>query len=103
LQSTVLEAGAGIYSERDPNFWIGVSPSRRWSPRALEEWCANAVPSSLSLDPFALGAERLCMLHDGDISISIPEAEAPAVLAALEQWASPCGVTLELQAAPEAP
>jgi hypothetical protein len=103
LQAAVLEAGASLYSEVDPNFWIGLSPSARWSPRALEDWCAAAAPASLSLEPFAQGAERVCMIYDGDISIGMPESEAPAVLGALEPWASARGVTLELREAPEAP
>jgi hypothetical protein len=103
LQGVVLEAGPSLYSEVDPNFWIDISPLSPWSPRALENWCKGAVPSSLSLDPFACGAERLCMVYDGDISIYLPEAEASAVLAVLEQWASTSGVALELQPAPETP
>jgi hypothetical protein len=103
LQDAVLDAGASLYSEMNPNFWIGVSARTGWSPRGLEDWCAAATPPSLSLEPFTRGVECLCMAHDGDISLGIPEAEAPRVLSALEQWASIHGVTLELRAPPEAP
>jgi hypothetical protein len=103
LQTVVLDAGASLYAETDPNFWIGVPPRTRWSPRALEEWCASAAASSLSLEPFAQGAECLCMVYDGDVSVGVAEADAPALLGALEQWASTRGVILDLQEAPEAP
>lgn len=99
LQARVLDAGASLYSEMDANFWIGVSPRSQGSPRAIEAWCKAAIPSSLRLDPFQQGAERLCMVHDGDLSIAVPARDAPSVLRALEQWASARGVALELSGA----
>lgn len=94
-QAAVLDAGASLYSEVDPNFWIDVPPGIGWSPRALEDWCRAAAPSALSLVPFEQGAGRLCMVHDGDISFALPLQDAPAVLGSIEQWASTRGVKLE--------
>lgn len=93
-QAAVLDAGASLYSEVDPNFWIDVPPGIAWSPRALEDWCRAAAPSALSLTPFEQGAGRLCMIHDGDITFALPLQDAPAVLGSIEQWASTRGVTL---------
>jgi hypothetical protein len=95
LQDTVLGEGASQYSEHDPNFVLGLSPRAAWAPRWLERWCAGAKPGALALEPLAHGAERVCMLWNGDIFVGLPAADADAVLSAVEAWAKGHGVALE--------
>jgi hypothetical protein len=95
LQASVLEETPSQYSEHDPNFVLSLSPGAPGSPRWLERWCAEAKPGALSLEPLTHGADRVCMLWNGDISIGLPEADAITVVGAIEAWAQGYGVALE--------